>query len=37
MDDSWIHTLNSEMMKREKEKLKGQGIVILNLVSQMSE
>jgi hypothetical protein len=34
MDDSWIHTLNSDMMKREKEKLKGQGIVISNLVSQ---
>ena len=34
MDDSWIHTLNSDMTRREKEKLKGQGIVILNLVSQ---
>jgi len=34
MDDSWIHTLNSDMMKREKEKLKGQGIAISNLVSQ---
>ena len=34
MDGSWIHTLNSDMMKREKEKLKGQGIVISNLVSQ---
>ena len=34
MDYSWIHTLNSDMMKREKEKLKGQGIVISNLVSQ---
>ena len=34
MDDSWIHTLNSDMMKREKEKLKGQGIVISNLISQ---
>ena len=34
MDDSWIHTLNSDMIKREKEKLKGQGIVISNLVSQ---
>ncbi len=34
MDDSWIYTLNSDMMKREKEKLKGQGIVISNLVSQ---
>ena len=34
MDDSWIHTLNSEMTRREKEKLKGQGIVISNLVSQ---
>ena len=34
MDDSWIHTLNSDMTKREKEKLKGQSIVISNLVSQ---
>ena len=34
MDNSWIHTLNSDMTKREKEKLKGQGIVISNLVSQ---
>ena len=34
MDDSWIHTLNSDITKREKEKLKGQGIVISNLVSQ---
>ena len=34
MDDSWIQILNSDMMKREKEKLKGQGIVISNLVSQ---
>jgi len=34
MDDSWIHTLNSDMTKREKEKLKGQVIVISNLVSQ---
>ena len=34
MDDSWIYTLNSDMVKREKEKLKGQGIVISNLVSQ---
>jgi len=34
MDDSWIHTLNSDMMKREKEKLKGQGVVISNSVSQ---
>jgi len=34
MDDSWIHTLNSDMTRREKEKLKGQGIVISNLVSQ---
>jgi len=34
MDDSWMHTLNSDMTKKEKEKLKGQGIVISNLVSQ---
>ena len=34
MDDSWIHTLNSDMMKKEREKLKGQGIVISNLVSK---
>ena len=34
MDDSWIHTLNSDMTKREKEKLKGQSTVISNLVSQ---
>jgi len=34
MDDSWIYALNSDMVKREKEKLKGQGIVISNLVSQ---
>jgi hypothetical protein len=34
MDDSWIHTLNSDMTKREKEELKGQSIVISNLVSQ---
>jgi hypothetical protein len=34
MDDSWIHSLNSDMMRQEKEKLKGQGIVISNLVSQ---
>ena len=34
MNHSWIHTLNSDMMKREKEKLKGQVIVISNLVSQ---
>jgi len=34
MDDSWIHTLNSDMRRREKEKLKGQSIVISNLVSQ---
>ncbi len=34
MNDSWIYTLNSEMMKKEKEKLKGQGIVISNLISQ---
>ncbi len=34
MDNSWIYTLNSDMMRQEKEKLKGQGIVISNLVSQ---
>jgi len=34
MDDSWIHTLNSDMMRKEREKLKGQGIVISNLVSK---
>ena len=34
MDDSWIYTLNSDIMRREREKLKGQGIVISNLVSQ---
>ena len=34
MDDSWIHTLNSDIMRKEKEKLKGQGIVISNLVSE---
>jgi hypothetical protein len=34
MDDSWIYTLNSDMMRKEKEKLKGQGIVISNLASQ---
>ena len=34
MDDSWMHTLNSDMTKKEKEKLKGQSIVISNLVSQ---
>ena len=34
MDDSWIYTLNSDIMRKEKEKLKGQGIVISNLVSE---
>jgi hypothetical protein len=34
MDDSWIYTLNSEITKKEREKLKGQGIVISNLVSK---
>ena len=34
MDDSWIHTLNSDMMRKEREKLKGQGNVISNLVSK---
>jgi hypothetical protein len=34
MDDSWIYTLNSNIMRKEKEKLKGQGIVISNLISE---
>ena len=34
MDDSWIYTLNSDMMRKEREKLKGQGIVISDLVSK---
>jgi hypothetical protein len=34
MDDSWIYTLNSDITKKEREKLKGQGIVISNLVSK---
>jgi len=33
MDDSWIYTLNSDITRKEKERLKGQGIVISNLVS----
>ena len=33
-DDSWIYTLNSDIMRKEREKLKGQGIVISNLVSK---
>ena len=34
MDDSWIYTLNSDIMRKERERLKGQGIVISNLVSK---
>ena len=34
MDDSWIHTLNSDMMRKDRERLKGQGIVISNLISE---
>ena len=34
MDDSWIYTLNSDITRKEREKLKGQGIVISNLVSK---
>ena len=34
MDDSWIYTLNSDIMKKDKERLKGQGIVISNLISE---
>ena len=34
MDDSWIYTLNSDITRNEREKLKGQGIVISNLVSK---
>ena len=34
MDDSWIYTLNSDIVRKEREKLKGQGIVISNLVSK---
>ena len=34
MDDSWIYTLNNDITRKEREKLKGQGIVISNLVSK---
>ncbi len=34
MDDSWICTLSSDITRKEREKLKGQGIVISNLVSK---
>jgi len=34
MDDSWIYTLNSDMMRKDRERLKGQGIVISNLISE---
>jgi hypothetical protein len=34
MNDSWIYTLNSDMMRREKEKLKEQSTVISKLISQ---
>ena len=34
MDDSWIYTLNSDIMRKDKERLKGQGIVISNLISK---
>ena len=34
MDDSWIYTLNSDITRKEREKLKGQGIVISNLISE---
>jgi len=34
MDDSWIYTLNSDITRKEREKLKEQGIVISNLVSK---
>jgi hypothetical protein len=37
MDDSWIYTLNCDMMRKEKERLKGQGIVISNLTSQYQD
>ena len=37
MDDSWIYTLNSDMMRKEREKLKGQGVVISNLVSDCQD
>ena len=33
MDESWIYTLNIDITRKEKERLKGQGIVISNLVS----
>jgi len=34
MDDYWIYTLNSDIMRKERERLKGQEIVISNLVSK---
>jgi hypothetical protein len=34
MDDSWIYTLNSDITRKEREKLKGQGVVISNLISE---
>ena len=34
MDDSWIYTLNSDIMRKDRERLKGQGIVISNLISE---
>ncbi len=34
MDNSWICSLNSDMTRQEKEKLKRQGNVISNLISQ---
>ena len=34
MDDSWIYTLNSDIMKKDRERLKEQGIVISNLISE---
>ena len=34
MDDSWIYTLNSDIMREDRERLKKQGIVISNLISE---
>jgi hypothetical protein len=34
MDNSWIYTLNSDMVRKEQEKLKGQGMVISNSISK---